>query len=55
MELLVLILIAKVSALGIISFFMYDEGTKGIEREPYFGRRTGTRYTAKKSREKHLV
>tara|TARA_Y100001938_G_C7842507_1_gene306800 strand:- start:66 stop:239 length:174 start_codon:yes stop_codon:yes gene_type:complete len=34
---------------------MKTEGTKGIEKEPYYGRKTGKMYTAEKSRETHLV
>ena len=40
---------------GIISLLITAEGTKGIEKEPYYGRKTGTIYTAKKDREKHIV
>ena len=31
------------------------EGTKGLERQPYYGRKTGTKYTAKKTREEQIV
>jgi len=40
---------------AIISLLISAEGTKGIEEKPYYGRKTGTIYTAKKDREKHLV
>ena len=32
-----------------------EGGTKGLERDPYYGRKSGKIYTAKKDREKHLV
>ena len=31
------------------------EGTKGIESEEYYGRKTGTKYTAKKTRKDYIV
>tara|TARA_B100000963_G_scaffold97330_1_gene84064 strand:+ start:780 stop:953 length:174 start_codon:yes stop_codon:yes gene_type:complete len=31
------------------------EGTKGIEKEQYYGRKTGTKYTAKESRKDYIV
>ena len=31
------------------------EGTKGIEKQPYYGRKTGIKYTAKKIREEQIV
>ena len=40
---------------AIITLLISAEGTKGIEKEPYYGRKTGTVYTAKKDREKYLV
>ena len=43
------------SLYSIILLLFTSEGTKGIEKEPYYGRKTGTIYTAKKDREKHLV
>ena len=30
-------------------------GTKGISKDVYYGRKTGKVYTAKKSREQHIV
>ena len=30
-------------------------GNKGIESEVYYGRKTGTKYTAKRSRQDHIV
>ena len=43
------------SLYGIIGLLIDSEGTKGIEKEPYYGRKTGSIYTAKKDREKYLV
>ncbi len=43
------------SLYGIIGLLFSNEGTKGLENKPYFGRNTGTIYTAKKTREKHIV
>ena len=40
---------------GIVGLLINSEGTKGIEKEPYYGRKTGTLYTAKKDREKYIV
>jgi len=31
------------------------EGTKGIEAEEYYGRKTGTKYTAKETRKDYIV
>tara|TARA_B100000963_G_scaffold360622_1_gene392212 strand:+ start:9090 stop:9260 length:171 start_codon:yes stop_codon:yes gene_type:complete len=31
------------------------EGTKGIEKEQYYGRKTGKKYTAKKTRKDYIV
>jgi hypothetical protein len=30
-------------------------GTKGISTQPYYGRKTGKKYTAEKTREHHIV
>ena len=32
-----------------------DNGTKGIEKKPYYGKYSGKVYTAKKDREKYIV
>ena len=40
---------------AIMTFLFFGEGTKGIEKQPYYGRKTGTIYTAKKGRKEHIV
>ena len=32
-----------------------EGGSKGISKEAYYGRKTGKKYTAEKSREHHIV
>ena len=51
----VLIMILWFALVGLVTYIFFGEGTKGIEKEPYYGRKTGTIYTAKKSRERHIV
>ena len=51
----VLIMVLWFALAGIITFLFFGEGSKGIEKDPYYGRKTGKIYTAKKSREKHIV
>jgi hypothetical protein len=51
----VLIAILWLALVALITFFFFDEGTKGVEKEPYYGRKTGTIYTAKKTRSEHLL
>lgn len=55
MEAILLTFALVVSIFCLILLLFNAEGTKGLEREPYYGRKTGTIYTAKKDREKHLV
>ena len=55
MDALILTFGIVMSLLSIFLLIFSREGTKGIEKEPYYGRKTGTIYTAKKDREKHLV
>tara|TARA_Y100001937_G_C7033248_1_gene291079 strand:+ start:206 stop:382 length:177 start_codon:yes stop_codon:yes gene_type:complete len=31
------------------------EGTKGIHKDVYYGRKTGKQYTAERSRQEHIV
>ena len=31
------------------------EGTKGIQKDVYYGRKTGKQYTAERSRQEHIV
>ena len=49
-----LIAILWLALMSLITFFFFDEGTKGVEKDPYYGRKTGTIYTAKKERSEHL-
>ena len=58
MDGVILIAIMIPSIVALFTFLVNlneDNGTKGIEKKPYYGRKTGTVYTAKKDREKHLV
>lgn len=44
--------------LGLLTIFLLafaGEGTKGISKDVYYGRKTGKKYTADKSREHHIV
>ena len=43
------------SLLCIMLLALSGEGTKGIEKKPYYGRKTGTKYTASKDRDKYIV
>jgi len=43
------------SLLGLLLLLFSKEGTKGIEKEPYYGRKTGTVYTASKDRDKYII
>jgi len=55
MDGVILIAILWLALVSLITFFFFDEGTKGIEKDPYYGRKTGTIYTAKKEREEYLL
>lgn len=55
MEAIILTFGIVISIFCIILLLFKSEGTKGIEKQPYYGRKTGTIYTATKDREKHLV
>ena len=55
MDAVVLIMIIWFALVSLVTFFFFDEGTKGIEKRPYFGKYSGRKYTAKKDREKHIV
>ncbi len=53
---IILIPILWIVMAAIFIFLTKDiEGTKGIEKEQYYGRKTGTKYTAKKSRKDYIV
>lgn len=55
MDGVILIAILWMALVSLITFFFFDEGTKGVERDPYYGRKTGTIYTAKKERSDYLL
>lgn len=55
MEAILLTLALVLSIFCLILLLFNSEGTKGLEKEPYYGRKTGTIYTAKKTREKHII
>jgi hypothetical protein len=52
---ILLIGILWVALVSLVSLIFFAEGTKGVERTPYYGRKTGTIYTAKKTRSEHLL
>jgi|TARA_R110001592_G_scaffold138966_4_gene358603 hypothetical protein len=44
------------SLIAIVSLLLSEGGgTKGIEEEPYYGRKTGKLHTAKKERSNYIV
>ena len=56
MEFGLIFAITLFSLAGIYGLLVRDlEGTKGIEKRPYYGKYSGKIHTAKKSREKHIV
>ena len=55
MDGIILIGILWFALVSVVSFFFFDEGTKGVKRDPYYGRKTGTIYTAKKERSDYLL
>ena len=55
MDGVILIAILWLALVSLITFFFFDEGTKGIEKDPYYGRKTGTIYTAKKERSDYIL
>ena len=56
MEAIIIIPILWVSMILLYLFLTKNlEGTKGIEAEEYYGRKTGTKYTAKKTRKDYIV
>lgn len=54
---LVAVVVPAIIGLFVLMFQVINNegGTKGIEQEPYYGRKTGKIYTAEKSREHHIV
>jgi len=56
MEAIIIIPILWVSMILLYLFLTKNlEGTKGIEAEEYYGRKTGTKYTAKETRKDYIV
>ena len=55
MDGVILITILWLALVSLITFFFFDEGTKGVEKDPYYGRKTGTIYTAKKERSDYIL
>ena len=47
--------ILLLSIAGSALLVLTAEGTKGIEKQAYYGRKTGIKYTAKKIREEQIV
>ena len=47
--------ILLLSIAGSALLVLTAEGTKGIEKQSYYGRKTGIKYTAKKIREEQIV
>jgi hypothetical protein len=50
-----LIAILWLALVSLVTFFFFDEGTKGVKKDPYYGSKTGTIYTAKKERSEYLL
>jgi len=50
-----LIAVLWLALVSLITFFFFDEGTKGVKKDPYYGSKTGTIYTAKKERSEYLL
>lgn len=56
MEIGLIFAICILALAGIYGLLVRDlEGSKGIEKRPYYGKYSGKIHTAKKSREKHIV
>jgi len=55
MEFVLITMVVWFALVALISFIFFGEGTNGIEKEPYYGRKTGTIYTAKSTRSDHIV
>ena len=56
MEAIILIPILWVVMITLYLFLTKNiSGTKGIEKEQYYGRKTGNKYTAKSSRKDYIV
>tara|TARA_Y200000002_G_scaffold295075_1_gene249481 strand:- start:91 stop:261 length:171 start_codon:yes stop_codon:yes gene_type:complete len=56
MEAIIIIPILWVVMITLYLFLTKNiSGTKGIEKEQYYGRKTGNKYTAKSSRKDYIV
>jgi len=55
MDAVIIMMVVWLAVLSVVTLFLLGEGTKGIESKPYYGRKTGTKYTAKKDRERYIV
>ena len=55
MEFLVITMVIWFALAGLVSLMFFHEGTKGIEKEPYYGRKTGKLYTAKATRKDYRI
>ena len=54
--LVAIIIPAMIGLFHLLLNLVTDEGgTKGLERDPYYGRKSGKIYTAKKERSEHLL
>jgi hypothetical protein len=56
---IILVAITIPAIIGVFSLMLNvingPGGTKGISTQPYYGRKTGKKYTAEKTREHHIV
>ena len=55
MEFLIITMVIWFALAGLVSLMFFHEGTKGIEKEPYYGRKTGKLYTAKATRKDYRI
>lgn len=56
MEIMLIFTVCILASIGIFALLVKNlEGSKGIEKRPYYGKYSGKIHTAKKSREKHIV
>ena len=55
MEFVLITMVVWFALVTLITFIFFDEGTKGIEKEPYYGRKTGKMYTVKSSRKDYIL
>jgi hypothetical protein len=55
MDAVIIIMIIWFALVSLVTFIFFDEGTKGVEKEPYYGRKTGKMYTAKSTRKDYIL